>query len=64
MFLKPTPTLQAAERLAFDLRYEATPNWVTYERLLVMSDLLIKRLKPLGAKDWIDVQSFMWVISD
>jgi uncharacterized protein DUF3553 len=64
MFLKPKPTLQAAERLAFDLRYDPAPNWITYERLLVMSGLLMQRLQPLGASDWMDVQSFIWVVSE
>jgi hypothetical protein len=64
MFLKPEPTLQAAERLAFDLHYDPTPNWETYDCLLHMSKLLMDKLQPLGARDWIDVQSFMWVISE
>jgi hypothetical protein len=64
MFLKPELTRQAAERLAFDLSYDPAPNWSTYSRLLTMSQMLLERLRPLGARDWLDVQSFMWVISD
>ncbi|MGH7388915.1 MAG: hypothetical protein ACREM3_05585 [Candidatus Rokuibacteriota bacterium] len=62
MFLKPGITTDCADRLAFDLGYESRLNWVSYERLLVMSRLLLDRLRPLGARDFIDVQSFMWLI--
>ena len=61
MFLKPEVTRRAAETLAFDLRYESRLNWPTYERLLIMSRLLMEDLRPLGAADWIDVQTFIWV---
>ena len=37
-------------------------RWATYERLLEMGTHLLRELQPLGAKDFIDVQSFMWVI--
>jgi hypothetical protein len=61
MFLKPEVTKKAAENLAFNLNYDAKLNWLTYARLLEMSGLLMKELKPLGARDLIDVQSFIWV---
>ena len=60
MFLKPEATKTAAERLGFDLLYTSTPNWGTYSRLLDMSRLLMQLLKPLGAQDLIDVQSYIW----
>ena len=61
MFLKPEVTKTAAERLGFDLLYTSTPNWGTYSRLLDMSRLLMQSLKPLGARDLIDVQSYIWM---
>ena len=61
MFLKPKVTKTAAERLGFDLLYTSTPNWGTYSRLLDMSRLLMQSLKPLGARDLIDVQSYIWM---
>jgi len=61
MFLKPGVTKVAAERLAFDLLYDPTPQWRTYSRLLEMSTRLMELLRPLGARDMIDVQSFIWV---
>lgn len=61
MLLKPSVTEKAAERLAFNLNYRPELNWLTYERLLIMSGLLLDKLKPHGAVDFIDVQSFMWI---
>ena len=64
MFLKPGPTKACADRLRFDLHYEAALNWGTYERLMILARDLLERLRLLGARDFIDVQSFMWVISE
>ena len=62
MFLKPNATKVCADRLAFNLNYSPTPNWLTYSKLMEMSDLLMDHLRPLGAQDYIDIQSFIWVI--
>ena len=64
MALKPTNTELMAARMNFDLRYNARPNWSTYEAMQRMSAFLMQRLGPLGAKDMIDVQAFMWVTRD
>ncbi len=64
MFLKPEVTKQAANRLAFDLLYDAKPNWSTYSNLLVMSNLLMNNLREFGVRDYMDVQSFIWVVGD
>ena len=61
MFLKPGVTRVAADRLAFDLLYDSTPQWRTYSRLLKMSSILMESLRPLGARDMIDIQSFIWL---
>jgi hypothetical protein len=61
MFLKPERTRIAAEALGFDLRYEASLNWSTYESLLRMGSIYLDLLKNRGAKDFIDVQSFIFV---
>ena len=63
MFLKPRQTQRIAEAFTFDLLYSARPTWGTYERLLTLSNQLLERLRPLGARDLIDVQSFMWVVA-
>lgn len=62
IFLKPEPTKACADRLRFELLYDSALRWATYERLLEMGTYLLDKLRPLGAKDFIDVQSFMWVI--
>ena len=63
MFLKPMQTRRIAEAFTFDLAYSARPKWDTYNRLLILSNRLLERLRPLGARDLIDVQSFMWVVA-
>ena len=62
--LKPTNTELMAARMAFNLKYDSTPNWETYEATLRMADQLLARLAQIGAKDMIDVQAFMWVTRD
>ncbi len=59
--LKPTNTDVIAARMGLNLKYDTTPNWETYDLFLRMSNALLARLAPLGAKDMIDVQQFMWV---
>jgi hypothetical protein len=63
MFLKPEPTKECADRMRFNLQYRADLPWVTFHKLMEMSDDLLDRLRPLGARDYIDVQSFIWVIA-
>jgi hypothetical protein len=62
--LKPTNTELMAARMAYDLKYDSTPNWETYDASLRMAQQLFERLQALGAKDMIDVQGFMWVTRD
>jgi hypothetical protein len=59
--LKPTNTELMAARMGANLKYDTTPNWETYEAATQMAKQLLARLAPLGAKDMIDVQQFMWV---
>jgi len=63
MFLKPGPTQECAARMRFDLQYSADLRWLTYKKLMQMGDHLLEQLRPLGACDYIDVQSFIWVIA-
>ncbi len=62
MFLKPEVTQDCAARLTFDLNYRPQLNWLTYAKLLEMSRFLLDELRPYGAADFIDVQSFIWLI--
>lgn len=61
MFLKPAVTQRAAHILGFDLQYRPDLNWLTYKQLLVIARELMVVLGPLGARDMVDVQSFLWV---
>ena len=63
MFLKPDLTKSCAARLNFDLCYAPELSWKTYARLMEMSRLLLDKLEPHGARDFIDVQTFMLVVA-
>jgi hypothetical protein len=63
MLLKPHLTRRIADMFCFDLLYDARPSWATYARLLRLSEHLLDRLRPLGARDYIDVQAFMWIVA-
>ncbi len=62
--LKPTNTELMAARMSYDLKYDSAPNWETYDQALRMAQQLLAKLAPLGAKDMIDVQAFMWATRD
>jgi hypothetical protein len=62
--LKPTNTELMAARMSYDLKYDSAPNWETYDQALRMAQQLLAKLAPLGAKDMIDVQGFMWATRD
>ena len=64
MVMKPGASKLIARRMDFELLYSSTPSWHCYEALLSLSKALLEHLKPLGAKDYVDVQSFMWVTKD
>lgn len=64
IFVKPSITKNAAERLGFDIRYDAHPNWSTYEAVLRMSDIYREKLASWKPRDFIDVQSFFWVTGE
>jgi len=61
MFLKPMNAQAAAEALDFDLHYQSLPNWKTYKALLDMAKVCFYEIKHLTPRDFIDVQSFMWL---
>jgi hypothetical protein len=61
MFLKPEVTKRAADSLGFDLKYDPSLNWNTFEALQRMGAVYLNLLASLGARDFVDVQSFIWV---
>ena len=58
---KPEITKVVAARMGLDLLYSTAVRWDTYDRVLDMSRRLLETLAPLGARDYVDVQSFVWV---
>lgn len=63
MLLRPKVTSQAAHRLGMELRFAAEPNWTTYSTFLRSSEQLLEKLRSIGAKDFIDVESFLTVVT-
>jgi hypothetical protein len=63
MFLKPDPTKAFAKLLGDDLRYSPSLRADTYQRLMDLSARVLEFLRPHGARDFIDVQSFMWIVA-
>jgi hypothetical protein len=60
-FMKPTITKAAAEGLALSLNYETKPSYAGYQKVVELYDKLWTLLEPKGAKDWQDLQSFVWI---
>lgn len=65
MFVKPTVTQYASEMMRFEIHYQPELNWVTYDSVLKLSELLQTKLTEaeIVPRDMIDVQSFMWAIT-
>lgn len=63
LLLRPKLTSQAAHRLGLELRFAADPNWTTYSTLLKSAEQLLEKLRPIGAIDLIDVESFLTVVT-
>ena len=64
LFFKPRVTQRAARGYAFDLHYESKPSWTGYQRLLTFAAVIRRDLgrRPcFKARDFIDIQSFIWV---
>jgi hypothetical protein len=62
IFLKPTVTRLAAREYGFDFLYRSGPSWETYASLLAFADEIGRDLRDLRPRDFIDIQSFIWVL--
>lgn len=60
-FVKPTLVQAAAAGMGIGLNYEPKANWLTYSQAIALYKDLWRRLEPLAARDWVDVQTFLWV---
>jgi hypothetical protein len=63
MVLQPRLACHVAQRLGLDLAYEPQPSWTTYSALLRSTEVLLQKLRPIGARDHIDVDSFMHAVT-
>jgi hypothetical protein len=61
VLLRPKITFEAAARLGCDLGDDASPNWGAYGALRELSAQLLESLQPNGAKDFVDVEAFLYV---
>lgn len=62
VFLKPNVTRRAAKAYGFDFTYESKPTAEGYARYLAFAGKVRNDLADLQPRDWIDVQSFLWVM--
>jgi len=62
IFLKPRVTQVAAAKYGFGFIYRSKPNWETYKSLLDFAEQVRKDNIDLQPKDYIDLQSFIWVM--
>lgn len=63
MLLRPRFACEVGHRLGLELAYEPRPGWSTYSALLRSTELLLERLRPIGARDHVDVEVFMHVVT-
>jgi hypothetical protein len=62
IFLKPRVTQVAAEAYGYDFEYVSRPNWTTYTDLLNLAAIVRRENRDLRPRDYIDLQSFLWVL--
>lgn len=62
IFLKPRVTKIAAEKYQYDFKYQSRPNWETYKGYLDFADQVWTDNVDLRPRDFIDLQSFIWVL--
>jgi len=64
IFVKPTPFKIFLESINSSLVWQPKTSTAFYFQLQTLAWQLLAALKPLGAKDLIDVQSFIWIMKD
>lgn len=64
MFCKPEVTKDFAQRIGHEFQYvyESEISERVYSALMDLADYTLVATRPLGAKDYIDVQSFIYVV--
>ena len=61
IYFKPQVTRKAASMYDFDLFYKSPPSAETYHSFLNFVSFIRKAVKDMRPKDFIDIQSFIWV---
>lgn len=61
IFLKPMVTRRAAEAYDYDFAYQSKPAWPVYRNLLAFAETIRGDQSDLQPRDFIDLQSFIWV---
>jgi len=62
IFLKPRVTKIAAEKYQYSFNYQSRPNWETYKNYLDFTQQIRADVADLKPRDFIDLQSFLWVL--
>jgi len=62
MFLKPMVSKIAASKYDYPFCYQSKPNWITYKSLIQFAEQVRKDTLSYKPKDYIDLQSFIWVL--
>lgn len=64
MFLKPEVTKDYAARVGhpFAHEYASSLHLDVYSSLLNLTDRTNREIADLAPRDWIDIQSFIWVV--
>ena len=61
LFVKPTVIRAAAAAYGFDLDYASRPSWALYRGMLEFARQVRTDQRDLRPRDFIDIQSFLWV---
>ena len=61
LFVKPTVMRAAAAAYGLDLAYASRPSWALYRGMLDFAQQVRKDQRDLRPRDFIDIQSFLWV---
>lgn len=64
IFIKPSITQKIAEISAYDIEYTPQLNWNTFSKVQQFLKYFRKNIESLHPKDMIDVQSFIWCVSE
>jgi len=57
--VRPKPTCDAARRLGHEVSCDAAPTFAAYTGLLRFSEMLLESLRPIGARDNVDLETFL-----